>query len=975
MVKKGITNSKKLVALTVVSGAVGAVAFSSNTLKANADTVSKVVGTTSAQASSQISTSDKKQQATDDVSKAQTDYSQAQGETSSAKATADSTSATQSAAQNKVDQANSSVSSAQVTVDTAKANESSAEAAQSKAQAAAATTANGQSIAEQQTIVDQAHAQTQSDTQAAKDAQAKADSQATTVSSASSSVAAASSAVNDAQQNVKDKQSNLDNIQGVDATKAQQDVKDAQTTVDNDLKDVDNDGAAQTQLNQKVSDAQDTKNAADANLEKHNQQVSDAKTDVNAAQSKVDTDQKSSSDTQKQLDSANDQLNKQGTQQAITVPSDLATKVTNYDATHIYENSQEDQDAYNKNTYVASDSDDVKFDPTAAMSDAQRNYYNLYVIDLINQARTQAGLKPIVASELAKNFAHQVSDNYTAEKYGFAHDVAMLNKTSNDMDASWTGENISWSGAYSLVNSLPDDFPEGYTVNDFKRDIYNAVNGMLLNDADSFYGHAFNFLNPDVYSFGFSYRVGTDGDMKGQLLLNFDGVSNQSTVITDDTAALKEQVAQLKSKLQNQQAITQTDQVSLAAAVAKLNVLQNDNAQKAVDDATAALTDAQNAAAANQQKLVQDQIKLVSAQNDLSGAQTRLDDALKSQQEKQAEITAAKADLETAKTELANAKTVLAQKQNDLTASKTELSSLQDKVVAWATQVALDQKAEATAQAKLNTYLNTYTVLADANDKLAQAKTAIVKAEAALTQAKSQLVNVKTALEQVKGENAAAQKVYEDAVANEKTKKAALANAKTALNKIVAQEQAEQAVKKAEETAKEAVAKTANSNQPASNTASGQVNQATVPSQGKNVVSRGIQAVPTNFSNDSSSDIKINSEDPTVQYVVKTLKQRGYSDKAIAQILKKNTKIVALEKDAPNDIVENNFGIHTNNVKNTEYQLKDSSSNKFVRVREQSVYPQTGESTNLGVKVLGLLISALSMILILRSRKAKHFSR
>ncbi|GAJ26836.1 hypothetical protein JCM15457_1787 [Liquorilactobacillus sucicola DSM 21376 = JCM 15457] len=971
MVKKGMANSKKLVALTVMSGAVGVAAFNSNTLNVNADTALKDSNSSSSvQVSSQNDVAEKKQQAIDNVSQAQTDYSQAQGETSSAKAVADSTSATQSAAQNKVDQANSSVSSAQVTVDTAKANESSAEAAQSKAKAAA-TAANGQSIAEQQTIVDQAHAQTQSDTQAAKDAQVKADSQAAIVSAASSSVAVASSAVNDAQQNVNNKQSKLNNIQGVDVTKARQGVKDAQTTVNNNLKEVDDDSDAQTQLNQQVSDAQDTKNAADTKLEKHNQQVSDAKTDVNTAQSKVDTDQKNSSDTQKQLDSANAQLSKHGTQQTITVPSDLATKLKNYDSTGTYSNSQEDQDAYKKNQYVASDSDDVKFDATAEMSDAQRNYYNLYVIDLINQARTQVGRKPIVASELAKNFAHQVSDNYTAEKYGFAHDGEMLVKTSNDMNAGWTGENISWSGAYSLLNGLPDDFPDGYTVNDFKRDIYNAVNGMLLDDSESLYGHAINFLNPDVYSFGFSYRVGTDG----QLILNFDGILNQSTVITDDTAALKEQVAQLKSKLQSQQAITQTDQASMAAAVAKLNALQNDNAQKAVDDATAALTDAQNAAAANQQKLVQDQSELVSAQNELSGAQIRLDNALKSQQEKQAEIAEAKADLESAETALANVKMVFAAKQNDLESAKSELSAVQANVVRLTAKVALDKKAETAAQDKLNAYLNAAKNLAAANDKLAQAKTGVKQAETALTQAKAQLADAKTALEQAKFNNANAQKAYAAAAVNEQVKKTALTNAKNALNKVVAQEQAEQAVKKAEQKTKEADAKADQSNQSAGDTISGQNAQTTVPSQDKNVVSDGNRAVPTNLSNDSSSDGKINFEDPTVQPFVKILKEHGYSDKAIVQILKKNTKMDVLEKIAPNDVAENDFKTHTNSVKGAENNVNSRSANKIVRLKEQRAYPQTGEATKPFVKVLGLLISVFSMVLIFRSRKAKHFIR
>jgi SEC10/PgrA surface exclusion-like protein len=241
------------------------------------------------------------------------------------------------------------------------------------------------------------------------------------------------------------------------------------------------------------------------NLNDHNQKASDAQKQVNDAKTTVTNDK-----------------------QTLNVPSDLATKLSNYLSTGKYSNSQEDKEALKKNQFVESDKDNVEFDPFAPMSDADRNYYNLYALDLINQARAQVGLKPVVASELAKNFAKQVSDNYTAEKYGFKHDLGMLSRTSVQMHAGWTGENISWSGAYALFNSYPDAFPNGYTVNNFKRDIYEAISSMLLDDADSDYSHAINFLNPDVYSFGFSYRIGNrdGGDIDGDasVILNFEAI-------------------------------------------------------------------------------------------------------------------------------------------------------------------------------------------------------------------------------------------------------------------------------------------------------------------------------------------------------------------------------------------------------------------------------------------------------------------
>ena len=75
---------------------------------------------------------------------------------------------------------------------------------------------------------------------------------------------------------MKDKQKVLNNIQGVDATKAQQHVDNAQAAVNKGQNDVKDKTTAQTQLDQKVADAQKAKDKADANLKEHNQKVSNA---------------------------------------------------------------------------------------------------------------------------------------------------------------------------------------------------------------------------------------------------------------------------------------------------------------------------------------------------------------------------------------------------------------------------------------------------------------------------------------------------------------------------------------------------------------------------------------------------------------------------------------------------------------------------------------------------------------------------
>ncbi|KRL00513.1 SEC10/PgrA surface exclusion domain-containing protein [Liquorilactobacillus capillatus] len=965
MVKRGITNSKKLVTLTAVSGALGAAAFNSSTLKANADTVSNL---TTAQSSGQASsTTDKKQQATAEVNKAQTDYSQAQSETLSAKSTVESASSAQTDAQAKVDQASSSVKDAQTITDTAKANESSAENIQSKAQDIATAANTKGAVTEQQENVSQAHAQTRADSQAVSDAQTQADSQAAKVAAISSSVADASSTVTKAQQNVTDKQNDLNNKQNLDVTKAQQDVNTAQTKVDDIQAKVNEQTSAQSTLNQKVTNAQKAKDTADANLNDHNQKVTDATNNVTKAKIAVTNDQTNMKDTQKQLNETNAKLNTQTSKQTLDVPSDLASKVNEYKSTGKYANSQEDTDAYNSNKYVASDQDNVKFDASVPMSEADRDYYNLFALDLINQARVKNGLAPLVASQLARDFAHQVSDNYTAEKYDFAHDVGMLNKTSSQMNVDWVGENISWSSTYDFLNNMQDAFPLGYTVNDFKRDIYTAINGMLLDDASSDYGHAFNFLNPDAYSYGFSYRIGNDGN----LILNFDGILNQSTVITDPTEALKDQVSQLQIKLSGQTKTLQSDQDKLTAAQNVLAQLQKDNVQATVDAATSALNDAKRASSSNQALLAQSQVQLLSAKNELAQAQAVLADAMKSQQEKQAEIDAAKDSLEAAKRTLNSAQTVFAQRQSDLSVAKSKLAVLQANVAKLAAKVSLDRKAEAAAQTKLNNYLNADQNLADANGKLAQAQKAVETAQTALTQAKSQLMDAQTALTQAKGNTATAQKAYDDALANEQAKKTAFTNAQSALNKIVAQEKTEQAVKEAEQKAKEADAKKAqNSNQ----AITGKPAQNVIPRPTTNNVKNSNQIVAPELVNVPKSDLTINSSNKKVQAFVQTLKKRGYSDEAIEQVLKSNAEVTVPEKDSSN-VVETGFETQTraNNVKSTEYRRSNNAPKGTLKLKKQSIYPQTGEATTPFIKLLGLLISVASMGLIFRSRKAKHF--
>ena len=61
---------------------------------------------------------------------------------------------------------------------------------------------------------------------------------------------------------MNDKQKALNSIQGVDATKAQQHVDNAQAAVNNRQNDVNDKAAAQTQLDQKVTDAQKAKDNA-----------------------------------------------------------------------------------------------------------------------------------------------------------------------------------------------------------------------------------------------------------------------------------------------------------------------------------------------------------------------------------------------------------------------------------------------------------------------------------------------------------------------------------------------------------------------------------------------------------------------------------------------------------------------------------------------------------------------------------------
>lgn len=408
----------------------------------------------------------------------------------------------------------------------------------------------------------------------------------------------------------------------------------------------------------------------------------------------------------------------------------------------------------------------------------QQKEITLWTAGILNDIRKQLGFSNrIVVTNKSLEFAKYIADNSTIA--GLEHDDKALQDVDKAvLQARMHSESIGFGGAQA-------------TMNDLQKSIYYLMLQMLFDDADSNWGHAMQISGGDFYGmkdeyFGIGIRpqnniIGFESFYPSDLTQADEG--GRFTIPSVDTTELQAELTTAQSDLNT-----------------KSNALTS--AKSANDEAQSALTTANNNLATAQTNLTNAQKAKTQADSDLETAKTQLttDEAkLASAQEavqalsadlatKQANLQSAKDALEESKKNLASAESDLTAKQTALTEAENELKSAQDTLTSV-------KQAVKDAQAKVDSLKAKLDSLTNAEPNYEAAKTAYDKAVSDLETAQNNLKS--------------AENVNDEAQAKLDSAKSELAKAQAVLDKILEKERAEEALKKAEEEAKEAAVKRA----------------------------------------------------------------------------------------------------------------------------------------------------------------------
>lgn len=408
----------------------------------------------------------------------------------------------------------------------------------------------------------------------------------------------------------------------------------------------------------------------------------------------------------------------------------------------------------------------------------QQKEITLWTAGILNDIRKQLGFSNrIVVTNKSLEFAKYIADNSTIA--GLEHDDKALQDVSkNVLQIRIQSESIGFGGAQA-------------TMNDLQESVYYLMLQMLFDDADSNWGHAMQISGMDF------------DQMKDEYF--GIGIRPQNNIIGFETFYPEDPAkADEGGRLTIPSVDTTELQAELTTAQSDLNTKSNalTSAKSANDEAQSALTTANNNLVTAQTNLTNAQKAKTQADSDLETAKTQLttDEAkLASAQEavqalsadlatKQANLQSAKDVLEESKKSLASAESDLTAKQNALTEAENELKSAQATLNS-AKQAVKD------AQAKVDSLKAKLDSLTNAEPNYEAAKTAYDKAVSDLETAQNNLKS--------------AENVNDEAQAKLDSAKSELAKAQAVLDKILEKERAEEALKKAEEEAKEAAVKRA----------------------------------------------------------------------------------------------------------------------------------------------------------------------
>lgn len=674
----------------------------------------------------------------------------AQSDAQKQQATIDSANAQLKDQQNQLSEAQGQQSQAQQELDQAK-------------QAQQQATQNDPAVKDAQGAVDQAQQQVNNQQQVVNDAQTVVNNDAQNVQQKSDAVNQASQAVDQAQQTVDQASQAVDQAKQavVDATNqsASQKTEEAQNTINN----LENQGKNQA--------SQDLNNQ----INNVSGQVTDAQNDVNNTNAKIGDLQNQVKDLQNQETNTQADPNVKNFDGHVvdTSKSLLENASRNNLWDNYYDNTQDDStwngNVIPQNIYVSPDNnkteDHSSLGPAqpnldyyntlsqdvdvvnGQMTDAQKQELAILLLNEINHAREQRGLKPFVMTEQKYQQAQVRASQHSAQ---------VLDHNDNDIMTAF-GQDQYENLAYIPLNDT-------HSLYDLLNQASNSLSNMLNADASSDWGHRENFLEDtgtlsanaafgmhltddgQYYVLTFDYDLSNPdstpnmmdriaqyqamGPITGDSHVvdnsaKINDLNNQISNLQNTLASQQSHLSDLQTQLQNLQAQKANVQFDLSQLNADQQAEYN-NAKNTLDT----INDWKNSQLANinSDGHVQDALnKFNQANADLTAEQSKLakaNQALKNAKDTQAQD---KANLQQAKNGLAQLNQVLATKQAALQTAK-------DNANASANQAVKD------AQAKLDKINGK---IADLNKAIAATKATIQNAQAQLDKDNQKIADIK----------------------------------------------------------------------------------------------------------------------------------------------------------------------------------------------------------------------------------------
>lgn len=702
--KKLYKSGKTWMAATLMTVGLAGGAMLAGTTTANADEVTPVQSAGTIQAG---------QQATDpELANAQSDAQKQQS-------TIDSANAQLKDQQNQLSEAQGQQSSAQQELDQAK-------------QAQQAATQNDPAVKQAQADVNQAQQQVDNQQQVVNDAQTAVNNDSQNIQSATSAVSQASQAVDQARQTATD---------AINQAAAQQ-ANEAQNKIDQ----LESQGKAQAsqnldnQINNVSGQVTDTQN----NVNNTNSKISDLQGQVKDLQDQeknTQTDPNIKTVPNGVIDTSKSLL-ENASRNNLWASNNLAENNGNVIPQNIYVSPDNDKEASNPNVDIAPDTSLPIYDNyytsdfdgvNGQMTNLQKQELAILLMNMINHAREQRGLKPFTMTEEKYNQAQVRAGQQSANG---------LDHNENDIVSAFGRDQ------YECLAYIPTD--GGGNMLGLLNNASSTLSNMLNADASSDWGHRENFLEDtgDLnYDAAFGFHLTDDGQYY-VLTFDYDGPARNNTPnmmdriaqyqamgpitgdshVVDNSAKinnLNNQITNLQNALASQQSHLRDLNTQLQNLQAQKANVQFELSQLSSDQQTEYNNAKETLATVNDWKQgqlsnldsnsnVQDALnKLSSAKNNLASAkQTQSEDETKLQQ---------------AKDGLANLNQVLATKQS-------ALDNAEQTANASANQTVKD------AQKKLDTINGK---IADLQDAIEATKSTISNAQAQLDKDNQKIADIK----------------------------------------------------------------------------------------------------------------------------------------------------------------------------------------------------------------------------------------